>query len=193
VHLFKRLQSAIPFLIWAAYPLTILFGLMYLSPRYVALLLAVLLIIKWRRDAALWLRSLAKINSVILLVLLFVITMIFILNSEFLLRLYPVLVNLSMLVLFVSSLRYPPSIIESFARLETPDLTFFGIQYTRTVTKVWCIFFFFNGVAALYTAHFSNQEIWALYNGFIAYVLIGILFVGEWAVRQKFVSRLSNN
>lgn len=171
--------------VWIAYPLIIFFGLKFLTPRYVALLLAVLLIVKWRRDAQVWLKSLAKINVAIFLILLMVVLFTFVLNSEHLLRLYPALVNLGMLILFSASLRYPPSMIESFARLKTPDLSPEGVKYTAAVTKVWCLFFIGNGAISLYTAYFCSQHMWALYNGLIAYLLMGVLFVSEWLIRPK--------
>lgn len=148
-------------------------------------MLAVLLFIKWRRDAAMWLKSLAAINLAILFVLLTLILATFIFDSEFLLRLYPVFVNIGMLILFATSLIFPPSIIESFARVRTPELTNAGVQYTRSVTYVWCIFFIINGLISFYTARYSDQDTWALYNGFIAYLLIGLLFAVEWMFRQK--------
>ena len=46
------------------------------------------------------------------------------------------------------------------------------------------IFFVANGAAAAYTAAFSTDAIWALYNGLIAYVLMGCLMGAEWLVRQ---------
>ena len=31
---------------------------------------------------------------------------------------------------------------------------------------------------------YATQEVWALYNGLITYVLMAFLFVGEWGVRS---------
>jgi uncharacterized membrane protein len=60
-----------------------------------------------------------------------------------------------------------------------------GVIYTRKVTWAWCGFFALNGTAALVTALWASERIWALYNGLVAYVLIGLLFAGEWLVRQR--------
>lgn len=178
-----------PIVIWVAYPLVIFFGLTYFSPRYVALMLAILLVIKWRRDAVMWLNSLAKVNLIIFLGLFALIAFTFVFDSEYLLRLYPAFVNLGMLILFTASLKFPPNIIESFARISTPDLSDDGVRYTHVVTYVWCVFFIVNGLISLYTAYYSTQAIWALYNGLIAYVLIGVLFGCEWIVRQRYMSK----
>lgn len=99
-------------------------------------------------------------------------------------KLYPVLVNAVLLVVFAVSLRYPPTVIERVARLTEPDLPPAGVRYTRKVTAVWCVFFVANGAMAAYTAAFCSDATWALYNGLIAYVLMGCLMGTEWCVRQ---------
>lgn len=99
-------------------------------------------------------------------------------------KLYPVLVNGVLLVVFAVSLRYPPTVVERLARLTDPDLPPSGVRYTRKVTAVWCVFFVANGAAAAYTAAFSSDATWALYNGLIAYGLMGCLMGTEWCVRQ---------
>lgn len=106
-------------------------------------------------------------------------------ESLLLIKLYPVLVNALMLMLFVSSLVFPPSAIERLARLHEPNLDAHGVAYTRRVTQVWIGFFVFNLSAALYTSLVSSERVWALYNGMIAYVLMGLLFGVEYLVRRR--------
>lgn len=100
-------------------------------------------------------------------------------------KLYPVLVNLVLLVVFAFSFWRPPSVVERLARLREPDLPPSGVRYTRQVTGVWCGFFVFNGSMALYTALWGSDRQWALYNGLLAYVLMGLLMAAEWCVRQR--------
>jgi uncharacterized membrane protein len=100
-------------------------------------------------------------------------------------KLYPVLVNAVLLGVFAASLRYPPTVVERLARLREPDLSPAGVRYTRKVTVLWCAFFVGNGAAAAYTAVFSSDASWALYNGLIAYGLMGGLMGAEWLVRQR--------
>ena len=107
------------------------------------------------------------------------------------LKLYPVLVNAALLGLFAYSLLFPPSIIERFARLREPDLPARAIRYTRRVTQVWCIFFAANGVMALFTALWTSPATWTLYNGLIAYLMMGLLFAGEYIVRWHFKRQLN--
>jgi uncharacterized membrane protein len=74
--------------------------------------------------------------------------------------------------------------IERIARIREPNLPDAAVRYTRIVTEVWCLFFVLNAVA-LYTALAADIEVWALYNGVIAYVLMGLLFAGEYLVRRR--------
>jgi uncharacterized membrane protein len=107
-------------------------------------------------------------------------------------KLYPVLVNLALLAQFGWTLAFPPSFIERIARLREPRLPQSGVRYTRAVTWVWCAFFTLNAAAALATTLWFSDAVWAWYNGCIAYVLIGMLFAGEWLVRGR-VRRLARD
>lgn len=182
-------NSALKALSWLAYPLAILFGLQVAEPRYVALALAIGLLLRRSREAARLLSSLSRVDLAVLAGLLLLAGATVVTNSELLLRLYPAAVNLGMLALFGLSLVFPPSMVERFARLGEPDLPDAAIGYTRRVTQVWCAFFVGNGAVALYTALYADRDAWSLYNGFIAYLLMGALFGGEWLVRRFFVRR----
>jgi len=105
---------------------------------------------------------------------------------------YPTLVNLVLLIVFVHSLFYPPAVITRLARIRVPELPPAGVRYTRKVTMVWSVFFLLNGSASIYTAIYTSAEIWTLYNGLIAYLLIGALFAGEWLVRARVMKEKTN-
>jgi uncharacterized membrane protein len=107
------------------------------------------------------------------------------------LKLYPFLMNVLTLGLFGYSLIYPPSMVERIARLTEPDLPPEAIGYTRRVTQAWCVFLVMNGSIALYTALWASQEVWSLYNGVVAYLLMGIMFGGEYLIRMRFRKRHS--
>ncbi|MDU7135113.1 MAG: hypothetical protein E6325_27580, partial [Enterobacteriaceae bacterium] len=64
-----------------------------------------------------------------------------------------------------------------------------GIQYTRRVTQVWCLFFIINGGIALFTAMYGDMSLWAAWNGMISYLLIGALMGAEWLVRSRLMKR----
>lgn len=97
---------------------------------------------------------------------------------------YPVLVNGLMLMLFGGSLWTKQSLVERLARLQTPDLPPSGVAYTRKVTQIWCVFFVLNGAVAAGLAWWGRHEIWAIYTGIVAYVLMGLLMAGELAYRK---------
>lgn len=98
---------------------------------------------------------------------------------------YPVWINTGMLLLFGWSLCYPPTVVERLARLMEGELDAKAVRYTRSVTIVWCVFFILNGSVAAFTAWWGNWNLWVLYNGFIAYVLMGLLMLIEWLVRRR--------
>ncbi|BET95508.1 hypothetical protein TCT1_04290 [Xenorhabdus sp. TCT-1] len=107
------------------------------------------------------------------------------LRNHQLLMYYPVVVNAVLLILFSSSLRYGPPIIERIARIKEPDLPPKGIIYTRKVTYIWCLFFMFNGTVSLGTCLYNDMPLWTLWNGMVSYLLIGLLISIEWLVRQR--------
>lgn len=165
----------------ALYPLGIYFGLQRLDPRWLSLLLFTVL--------ALRLATLSQtLGSQLvwggLILSLALIT--FIGNTDIGLLLYPVSVNVAFLLLFAFSCIHPPTVVESIARISNPNLPPAAVVYTRRVTQVWCAFFLLNGSLALYTV-FLPHEVWLLYNGLIAYLLIGLLAGGELLYRRRFV------
>ena len=98
---------------------------------------------------------------------------------------YPVLMNVLLLILFGSSLLGTKSFVERLARLQEPDLPPAAVRYTRHVTMLWCLFFIINGSIALATCLYGSMQLWALYNGLISYILIGLLMAAEWIVRKR--------
>lgn len=105
-------------------------------------------------------------------------------DPELAARLYPVFMNLTMLLAFVLTLWKPPSMIERFARIAEPDLDTHGVAYTRKVTWVWIAFFLVNSNIALWTALHGTWLQWGIYNGAISYALAGSLFAVELIVRK---------
>jgi uncharacterized membrane protein len=107
-------------------------------------------------------------------------------NAVLPLKLYPVLVNAAFLAAFGWSLVSGPSMIERLARLREPELPPAAIRYTRRVTQAWCVFFVANGAACLGTALFAAEAVWSLYTGVISYMLMGLMFGGEYLLRMRF-------
>jgi uncharacterized membrane protein len=82
--------------------------------------------------------------------------------------------------------------IERLARLREPELPPEGVAYTRRVTQAWCVFFVFNGTVALATALWASEAAWSLYNGVIAYGLMGLMFGGEFLLRRRMRKAVSH-
>ncbi|MDE1183535.1 hypothetical protein [Paraburkholderia sp.] len=165
-----------------AYPALILLAWRWDSPRFIGcLLFALLWLQRWAGSGvvATSLRRLTAVDWWVAALLSCASAAIVVTNSELLLRLYPSLVNLGLLVAFGATLVRGPSMIEKFARLGTRELTEGAIRHTRRVTQIWCAFFALNGAFSAYTAFCWSGDAWSLYNGAIAYGLIGVLLVGE--------------
>jgi acyl-CoA synthetase (AMP-forming)/AMP-acid ligase II/3-hydroxymyristoyl/3-hydroxydecanoyl-(acyl carrier protein) dehydratase/intracellular septation protein A len=112
-----------------------------------------------------------------------------IVNSSIILKFYPLLMNGLFLAAFGSTLFFPPSMIFRFATIQDKSirgsLTEKRVSdYCRKVTHVWCAFFVFNGSIAAWTIFFGTDALWSVYNGVISYILIGVLFMGEFIVRK---------
>jgi len=165
-----------------AYPLAVYLALDRFEPRAFALLLVVLALIRgWATRQPLWI----VVGAAALML-----GVAAALADDWLpIKLYPVLVNGALLALFAISLVRPPSAIERLARLSEPELPAAAVVYTRTVTQVWCGFFALNGAVAFATALWASPEVWVLYNGVVAYALMGLLFGAEWVVRQRVRAR----
>ena len=172
--------SGITALLTVLYPLAVYFGIHYFEPWKLSGILMVLLLIKLAAGYAdpHWSRPLLMAG---VLYCGFAVWS----NNLVSLRFYPALVSGVMLVIFSWSLLSPPSLIERLARLQHPDLPLAGVIYTRRVTQIWCGFFIVNGAVALATALWSSFEFWSLYNGLIAYLLMGLLLGGEYVIRMK--------
>jgi uncharacterized membrane protein len=129
----------------------------------------------WRSD---------ELRNYLLFAALLLAVMTYLSGSAHGLLFYPVVMNLGFLALFAFSLRNPPSVIEKIARRMEGELPHAAVSYTRSVTKVWCAFFLLNALIALTTV-FTSQQAWALYNGLIAYLLMGLLMFIEYIFRRR--------
>jgi uncharacterized membrane protein len=110
-------------------------------------------------------------------------------HSEWLLRFYPTLVNLALLLTFGITLFRRPTMVERFAKLSGVVITHAVRRYTFRITVMWCGFFFFNALASAAIALSASMGIWAFYNGFLSYIIIGALLGGEYLYRRAFIKQ----
>jgi uncharacterized membrane protein len=69
--------------------------------------------------------------------------------------------------------------------MREPDFPASAVIYTRKVTWVWVGFFVFNGSMSAMLTLWAPISWWTLYNGLIAYFIMGTLFAGEWVLRKR--------
>ena len=179
-------------LVTLVYPFVVFYGLAEFSIRWVSFILLLLFSIRlliFRKSSSIKNNSAQvlgpKASKVISVLVLSFLLCSFIFDIEVGLLFYPVIINSALALIFSYSLVNPPPIIERLARLTQADLPDHAVIYTRTVTKVWLGFFILNGLVACYTAIFTSLQTWTIYNGFIAYILMAILFCGEYLVRLR--------
>jgi uncharacterized membrane protein len=176
--------NGIIWVVTVSYPFLVWFFLDYLQPRYLALMLAGLFLLRFLychpslpMGGTSWLLVFAACPLFLLVIAL--------VNETRWLLAYPVFVSLVFFAVFAYSLVYPPTIVERLARFEDPDLPPKGVVYTRKVTQVWSVFFLVNAAISLVTIWHGDPWLWSLYNGCVFYVLMGLLMVAEMAVRRK--------
>lgn len=175
--------------LWVGYPVLMFLGLQFIEPRYLAMILGIALLLRWRNKLPQLLKQCSRLQKLLALALLTWIIATSISNDEELLRSYPALISIGMLILFAVTLKYPPSMIEMIARAQDPQLPTAGIAYTRKVTWLWCGFFALNGSIALYSALYGSRAFWVLYNGVISYIFMGLLLAGEWLWRHHILNK----
>ncbi|CAM2923122.1 hypothetical protein [Moritella viscosa] len=187
----KKLLTVILGLCLLLYPFAVYLGLNYVSPFWLALgllalLLSRLVMLRGILNKMPWLLPATTLGGLAIVTSLFT-------DSDIGFKLYPLMVNFAMLAVFAYSYLKPPTVIETFARLQDPNLPEHAVNYTRKVTLVWCGFFIINASISLYTALYSSFKVWTIYNGFIAYILIGSLCAVEFVVRLFVQRKHANN
>lgn len=95
----------------------------------------------------------------------------------------PALINLGLLLSFGSTLFIGPPIIETFARKQRIELSDVEIKYCRKLTVIWSVFFIVNGGVSVVISLGRNMDSWIFYNGFLSYIMIGLLFSIEMTYR----------
>jgi uncharacterized membrane protein len=179
----KRVSDALQGLFFLSYPLIVYFAYTRLETRALAVLLlalyAVSVGIRFRGSAAEIGPILRQHIGLAILIAIALAT-----DNATVLLFMPVIVSSYLLWTFASSLRGGMPMIERFARIVEDDLPDFTLPYCRKVTIVWCWFLAANALCILALALAAPIEWWALYAGFISYVLIGAIVVGEFLVHK---------
>ena len=182
---FKKITFLLVGLIVVIYPFLVFIGLDKLGVSNLVLVLLTVMVLRFvlmgdRRDTGQWL---------LLVVVGIFCGGVYLLKSESLLKLYPVLMSLSVASIFAFSLLQEESLIEKFARRMGKNISPREKHYTRGLTWIWAVALVLNGSVALYTACCMEIKYWAYYNGFLSYILLATLFVAELCYRYIFKIR----
>ena len=114
---------------------------------------------------------------------LVIVWLIYLAKANVCFRLYPaVMVSLFLGCFSVSLFRTP--LVEVFARRMGEKLDEKGVEYCRKVTVAWVVFLSVHLAVTVWTV-FLSREVWVLYNGCIAYVLMGLMFGVEFLFRKR--------
>lgn len=111
-------------------------------------------------------------------------------NQNIFLKLYPVLMNFGMCVMFALSVHKTP-LITKFALGMGYELNSEQKKHTLKATYAWAIFMGILTILSLVTVFLSN-EVWVIFNGLISYILIGIMIVIEFLIHKRYTCAVRN-
>jgi len=180
----RIVATAISVVLAVAYPLAVFWALTHLSARTVGLLGLCVIVpgMLWRFRKARR-EDLAAVVRVPLLVVALLAAGAVFDDQRFVLAM-PVLISLALLVAFAGSLRAEATLVERFARAKEGELDEGQVRHCRQVTIAWVIFLALNAGVAAFLALAEMRTAWAVYTGGIAYGLMGLMFAGEYVIRQ---------
>jgi hypothetical protein len=100
--------------------------------------------------------------------------------------LVPALTSAFLGVVFASTLRpgAEPMIARVARAMERDEIPPPILAWLRSVTLAWCCFFVLNFVVSGGLALFGPMTWWTLWNGLLAYLLMGALLLGEYVTRK---------
>ncbi len=171
-------------LIAITYPALVYFGLTVMEPREVALCAGGALLLRTLVIAPARLRAYVRSFWLPVAVVVMTVVVAGASNHPLALLMTPVFINLGLLGTFAASLLQTESLVERIAKVQAPELSKEELAYCRRVTMVWCGFFVMNAAISLALALRGNLGAWAVYTGAVSYVLIGMLFAGEYVYRH---------
>ena len=177
----KNTLFALSFIFMIGYPFIIYYGLTTFNAKYVAVMMLVFIVLR-----QIILMQQIKISFhqwVIFVVMSLIFSVVYFINDYFLLFLIPPIINLILFIAFALTLFKSPSMIEVFALMQVDTLSPEEIQYCKNSTIAWCYFFILNGGIALFLSLSNNLVLWTFYTGFLAYILLSLLFVVELSYR----------
>jgi uncharacterized membrane protein len=173
----NKILKIIVILLTLIYPFIVFVALQkQLSLKFMSLFLTAIILINF-------IKSKQKITLAFGLLLS---TLLYITNNDLFLKSYPVIMNLIITITFYASLSSTPIITQITQKMKLKQTNQTKI-YTKNLTIIWTIFLAINTVIS-FTTLFLSPFVWTLYNGLISYLLMGILFIGEFCIRRRFLN-----
>lgn len=102
---------------------------------------------------------------------------------------YPVAISGILALTFGTSLWQSESLVERIARLQSGTTDPAARRYCRRVTLMWTVWLVINAMICGSLALVGSLEAWTLWTGLIAYLVMGLLFAGEYMVRRIVLRR----
>lgn len=104
---------------------------------------------------------------------------------EYLVYLPPILIFISLFMLFFQSLREGETpLITRYAKLLGDKLEERHLRYNRSLTLIWAIFLLSMAAISIILAVFFSMDTWSLFTHVISYGLIAALFITEFSYRK---------
>lgn len=181
----RGLKDLIPLLLMllsVAYPFLVWLHIDSVDPRWFggALLLVALVrmaVVDTARKTSDWLMTAVIVTFCIAVILL---------DSEILLKCYPVMMSAGMGLLFLISLRDEQSLIERFARAGGKHPPPQASNYLNRLSLICGMLLLLNALIAAWTVWYSSLAVWTLYNGLLFYVFVAVFFVIEQMFRRHY-------
>jgi uncharacterized membrane protein len=161
------------------YPIAIYCALLWFEPRWVAAAAVALILIRWRGRALGMFAGLSWLSHAVIACSLALSLGAVFANDETLLRLYPAAMSAALLALVRHLAARATEHRRAHGAVAHPDLPETAVRYCRHVTEVWCVFFAANAAISVWSAVAASREVWALYNGFVVYLVMGVLFAAS--------------
>lgn len=169
-------------LLSVAYPFVVWFNIDSVEPRWfgVVLLMVVLVRVVLAGNAR---KASDLLMAAVMGVFCFAIIL---LDSELLLKCYPLIMSAGMGLLFLISLSGEQSLIERFARAGGKQPPREAKGYLRMLTLAWGMLLLLNAAVAAWTVWYSSLAVWTLYNGLLSYLVIAVFVIVELIYRRHY-------
>lgn len=171
------------------YPAVVHACILYGVPQYAVIYLAIILMLLVLERIS----GKARYLLVVLMPLVFYMVMSFESISRLALYILPVLVCLIFFKLFARTLvadNIP--LVTRMAAITQGKLDDDVIQYTRSLTRFWALVFLGLAIESTLLAFFAPFEVWSLFTNVINYIIVALVFIGDYFVRRRVLSSWRN-